>query len=374
MYFHMPQVLPDENLYGLASRFAKLNGFVNHVQASKKFLGNNDISVADASVSVTKGSLFHDNYLEDPQSSALTFRLLRRHLGGVVDGTASYRTSTLQNESFGDVAHWRYCSVCYQTDKEKYGVAYWHLEHQLPTTLVCLDHQKTLAEIPLKKKLIHDYLYLIDDVISRSITFDDVNRRHWYPIAEIGRSALQDESIPLESSIVCGLIKEEMIKRRVLGINNKLKITTFESEIVEFFGFEFWNTLNERLRLKKPRYLVTEMLYGIEGRILNRCILIYWLFGTWQYFKKRCEWYAVFNSEVAFVRDIQECAVQTILKGQHKCRNLCSSYIMSTDNPNRLEFCRLFYSSFRWLLNNDRLWLDQKLPISNIGKQQNLGF
>ena|GEM_PF-4389952 len=30
MQFHMPAAMPNENLYGLVSRFAKINGMVNH--------------------------------------------------------------------------------------------------------------------------------------------------------------------------------------------------------------------------------------------------------------------------------------------------------------------------------------------------------
>lgn len=374
----MPLALPGENLYGLMSRFAKLNGLVNHVQACKRFLGNNDISVADASIHGVEGGLFQNYYADDAQNSAFTFRLLRQYLGeGVGDlasENSSLRKSTLLNESFGDVAHWRYCPDCCQADKEKYGVAYWHLEHQLPTTLVCLDHQISLSEIPLKKKLIHDHLWLIDDVINGSMAFADGYDRHWYPIAEIGRTALQDDSMPLASSIISGVIKDALIKKQVLDVNGKLKIASFESEFDAFFGDKFWQTVTERLNLKKPRYLATELLHRFKGRALNRVILVYWLFGTWEYFKKCCEWYAVFNTDSANSIGIQKIPDQYLIEVQQKNRKLCSSYMMSTDKPNRLEFCRMFYSSFRWFLGNDRLWFDQNLPINNSGRQQRLIF
>ena len=378
MYFHMPLALPGENLYGLMSRFAKLNGLVNHVQACKSFLGNNNISVADASIHGTEESLFFQHYADDSQNSPFTFRQLRQRLGEGVNDKASenssLRTSTLQNESFGDVARWRYCPDCYQSDRDKYGVAYWHLEHQLPTTLICLEHRTSLVEIPLKKKLLHDHLWLIDEVISGSEVFKNVLDHHWRPIAEIGCAALQDDSIPVETDVICGVIKEALTRKRVLGANGKLKIASFENEFYAFFGDKFWRTVSERLNLKKPRYLATELLHGFKGRTLNRVILIYWLFGTWQHFKKCCEWYAVFNTHSAGVREIQKPPYQYPVEVQQKNRNLCFSYMMSTDRPSRLEFCRVFYSSFRWLLNNDRLWFDQMLPITHSGKQQSLGF
>ena len=138
MYFHMPIALPQENLYGLMSRFAKLNGFSNHVHACRCFMGNQDISVADAAVKITTQSLLY-RYYADLQF-ALTFQQLRRHLGEPVNVESNpqllRRNSTLQNESFGDMAYWRNCADCHREDKQQYGVAYWHLDHQLPTTLL----------------------------------------------------------------------------------------------------------------------------------------------------------------------------------------------------------------------------------------------
>ena len=152
------------------------------------------------------------------------------------------------------------------------------------------------------------------------------------------------------------------------------KLHHLKNEFYAFFGDKFWQMVRERLNLKKPRYLATELLHGFKGRTLNRVILIYWLFGTWQHFKKCCVWYAVFNTDSAGFREIQKPPYQYPIEVQQKNRNLCFSYMMSTDRPSRLGYCRKFYSSFRWLLNKDRLWFDQMLPIAHSGKQQNLDF
>lgn len=37
------------------------------------------------------------------------------------------------------------CQSCMQIDREKFGVAYWHLQHQFPGTSYCLDHKERLG-------------------------------------------------------------------------------------------------------------------------------------------------------------------------------------------------------------------------------------
>ncbi|MEO2278847.1 TniQ family protein [Pseudoalteromonas pernae] len=35
---------------------------------------------------------------------------------------------------------WRWCNECVKQDKEVYGLSYWHVEHQLPTSVTCSKH------------------------------------------------------------------------------------------------------------------------------------------------------------------------------------------------------------------------------------------
>lgn len=37
---------------------------------------------------------------------------------------------------------WRWCNDCVKEDREKFGVSYWHVEHQLPTSLTCSKHNQ----------------------------------------------------------------------------------------------------------------------------------------------------------------------------------------------------------------------------------------
>jgi hypothetical protein len=302
---------------------------------------------------------------------------LRAHLGEVPvkDGTSvSIRKSTLQNESFGDKAFWRYCPACYERDLVLHGVGSWHLAHQLPTTLICNDHRCNLYEITLKKKYLHDRLWLIGETLKFQKTFDAPLHEHWLCISEIGKTALDDHNKPYAPEVIKQTIISALRQRELVDTNGSLKIKAFETAFQTFFGEEFVDTLKQRLLIKKPRYLVTELVHGFKAGALNRVILVYWLFGTWQYFKLCCDWSAVFNTGDVSV----DCSIRLIVQQTDeisaKSRALCESYFLSTDKPNRVEFCRMFYSSFRWLLNNDRDWFDRTLPTHGFSNQTKLRF
>jgi hypothetical protein len=377
MQFHMPVAIPNETLYGLVTRFAKLNGLVNHLQATKYFLNSQDYSVADAELINDEKSLYRQYYFTDADTSQLTLGKLRNHLGEVPEkdgASVSIRKSTLQNESFGDMAFWRYCPECYEHDLAFHGIGCWHLVHQVPTTLICTDHHRNLHEITLKKKYLHDRLWLIDDALQFQKEFDSPLGEHWLRIAEIGNVVLEDVEKPYAPAVIKQTIITALRQRGLVDAKGGLNVNAFETSFQAFFGEYFINTLKQRLLIKKPRYLATELLQGFRGRALNRLILVYWLFGTWSYFRMNCDWCAVFNTVSVDEYIPNQCIAKPSDEAKTKSRKLCESYLLSTDKPNRIEFCRLFYSDFRWLLNYDREWFDRVLPAAGFSHQTKLKF
>ncbi|MDD2934846.1 MAG: TniQ family protein [Methylotenera sp.] len=377
MQFHMPAAMPNENLYGLVSRFAKINGMVNHLQATQCFLHSQDISVADAMLIPHEESLYKQYYASNTADPLLTLEKLRIQLGELPDNdsvSAPSRKSTLQNESFGDTSFWRYCPACYEHDVAVYGVGYWHLAHQLPTTLMCTEHRCNLHEIMLKKKHLHDRLWLIHDGLLHQNACNSALDEHWLSIAQIGKEALDDSQIPHGAEVIKQTLITALRQRGLIDGKGGLKVNVFETSFLTFFGEGFISTLKQRLLIKKPRYLATELLQGFKGRALNRLILVYWLFGTWPYFKMCCDWHAVFNTGDVTVHPSNQRIIKQPDEVKTKSRALCESYLLSTDKPNRIEFCRMFYSDFRWLLNHDRAWFDRALPAHGFSHQTKLRF
>lgn len=371
MQYHIPIELPDESLYGLIARFVRING-ESHLKGCNAFLGNNQHSICDAPILGSFKGLYKSNFYKSDSKSNLDFARLYQQLGGE-EGSLN----SLLKSSFGEQQYWRFCEQCCAAEIEKYGIAYWHLEHQIPTTLLCLKHQLPLSEIKHKKKITHHHLWLIEESLHHAKHYDDLNFKHWYPIAKIGQQALHDiDPIP-SKQIVVGTLVAALKEMGLVDKKGKLKISSFEFAFRTHFYGGFENDLNERLNIKKPRYLLSGIYDVKPDRTLTRLILIYWLFGSWEYFKSCCTWFEVFNQKLIEhknARSENPTVEMLFKKNRDENRKVCLSYIQSTDWPSRQEFGRLFYKKFSWLLNNDRAWLDRALPIAKIAQQFNLNF
>jgi Tn7-like transposition protein D/TniQ len=55
------------------------------------------------------------------------------------------------------------CPRCMQTDREQFGWAYWHLEHQFPGVWICPDHQEPLRESLLKATGVERFQWHLPD-------------------------------------------------------------------------------------------------------------------------------------------------------------------------------------------------------------------
>lgn len=105
----------------------------------------------------------------------------------------------------------------------------------------------------------------------------------------------------------------------------------------------------------------------VAGMVLGRIVLLYWLFGGWKAVRERCRWLSVFGSESGFP---MRKAATTRSKLEVQYRRACTTYIKAHPEGTRLDFLRAEYRSFRWLLHNDKIWLDRQLPIPHRrGKQ-----
>jgi hypothetical protein len=64
------------------------------------------------------------------------------------DNNHVYTLVRYQDIDFGKAKLLRFCPVCSQEDKEKYGVRYWHRLHQIKEVLVCPKHMIMLENAP----------------------------------------------------------------------------------------------------------------------------------------------------------------------------------------------------------------------------------
>lgn len=102
----------------------------NYVMAFNKLAGL-QFSIVD----IFRFSLlgFYEHFLgEEHRSSLLSDILARRSIKAKIP-----LLSKLQS-----MQQWRHCPSCVEDDEKQFGVAYWHVGHQLPTTNMCHKHSE----------------------------------------------------------------------------------------------------------------------------------------------------------------------------------------------------------------------------------------
>lgn len=172
----LPDWLPDETLFSLASRYHRLTGHVAGRHTSKILFGSarsgyqHDLpSGIDHFVRVTHGhygqcrSIIRSRTLL-PYYLVFKDRSVGRHalasMRGPRIGHLKYRLGILTS---GARAHHplRACDACIKEDLFRFGVGYWHLNHQFPGVLVCQQHRQILRVSTLKTSGVQRFGYFL---------------------------------------------------------------------------------------------------------------------------------------------------------------------------------------------------------------------
>lgn len=96
------------------------------------------------------------------------------------------------------------------------------------------------------------------------------------------------------------------------------------------------------------------------------CVLL----GNWRIVTLYCQWHEALGGGNDFrVHEVCKRERDAIdLQKAH--REKCIAYMLDNPAASRLGFIKKNYRSFRWLLRNDRSWLDGLLPIAEGGMEQ----
>lgn len=155
----IPEWLPDELLFSLLSRFHRISGNLLHTETCQQIFGARRNRCAhdmphwlDALATRTKG------VLGTPEEIIARGTLLPAFWPFMSRSNAQEACEALKTVGLGryrarlcrqtagqlTIEPLRACPQCMQIDQEKVGVAYWHMSHQIPGVLICVEHQQPL--------------------------------------------------------------------------------------------------------------------------------------------------------------------------------------------------------------------------------------
>lgn len=382
----LPKLLPDETLYSLMARIHWLNDYENARDCCAMLLGDGDqLRVADSRFdptrfnSATRGFYGDVTLLLARTSLSGFFGRLGTHPGVEVprrlrpeDTDALAASDGLATLSNGRAHIWRSCPSCMQRDRDTYGVAYWHRRHQLPSVVICNEHQTPLLEATLLYRDRQQEFILPGRLPGKMDVRLAYDAGAQLPAAaSLGRLAEQillDDAMDASPESVRGALVDGLAEAGVVSRVGRIDKKAFIAGWMDHYGDvgrlpEFTPPLSARN--------VSNLMDALsqQGWLLpatTTVMLADWLFGSWPLFREHCTWRKALCSTAGATgghRSKNSASAREDASKNH--RGACISFLKSHPDATRKDFWVACPRSCRWLHTHDEKWLQRQLPAAH---------
>lgn len=372
----LPAPFPDETFCSVLVRTGRMNGFADFRDMASTYYSSGLVpSFIDSEINLATFCRQSDFAYRGAQEllQQLTWIGAQVRLGEMpwqrMDMLARGEVLlNLGSSTFPDSTVLGYCPSCRDHDLREYGMSYWHRLHQLPIVFFCPHHGDKVVKIRIKRFALHKAFPVPSncepDLSNSEPTFGLIEN-FWRGVAAMTAEALQGGELP-DAELTASVLADELCRKSFVRPLSGVRLTDLTKQLAaQAFENPFDSHSPETMTFLKR--IARSFSEPVDGAILGRVVLLYWLFGGWKAVKERCCWFSVFGSE----SDLSTTkAVKTRSKLVLQYRRLCSAYIREHPQCSRLDFLKEEYRSFRWLLHNDKTWLDRQLPIPYRGGKQ----
>jgi len=370
-----PDPLPDEILGGVLARLCRINGINDFRDVGDALFGTGPCtSFIGAEINFPVFARKIQSRYQSVESmlrrmtwieaQLITGQITEKDYVAVVRGT---RCVSLSSLTFCKSCVLSYCPTCREEDVRRFGMSYWHRTHQLPVVFFCPEHGDRLVSVPIKRHHLHTTFPCPNDLKSRpmqTLESPGLKKEFWQGVAAMASSLLRRENLPGSGLLQEALFDELRIRKLVRSRSRRTKHDAICSSVLD-------QLIGDSTLDPSPEILacIRKVSRGADepalGEPLGNVVLYYWLFGSWSAVEEKCRWISVFGPANRLCR-----APVGDLRSQF--REDCRAYLRAYPETTRFEFHRDHYRAFRWLLHNDRQWLDAHLPIpisSGMGEQ-----
>lgn len=312
MHLMLPTIAPDMSLYSLLAVAQRLNGTSKAEQISQILFSNHSSAMrhdfpSNLDVFCRKTGNSYGNPTEVATNTSVLPYFLRFRPDNVHhDALALMIGPTVEPLKFvlglpagptGAMMSLCYCPECLEEDTRDYGYPYWHLQHQLPSALVCPKHFIPLhyASLRLDGRG-RSSLFLPDDVeVQKSLTSPLLGRAK--PILErlsmLSAIALKQElSAPYSAESLRSTYLHGLKQQGLLTASGRVRARDFIGRVTKhyeslsglspFDRITGTNFSEGMLRLvRKPR---------VHFHTACHLIMIDFLFGDWKLFNSVYLW------------------------------------------------------------------------------------
>lgn len=369
-----PAPYPDEALSSLLARMGRLNGILDHRGLAEAYFGEPICpSFIDANIHLPTFCEQTRKVYGSPLEVIEKFtwlgaqaRLGERSIAEILAFANGDARFSLGDVTFQREAVVSYCPTCILADIDRFGVAYWHRSHQLLFVRCCSEHGIVLKRIKLKRASLHFSFPLPDDLTDLEEDSGEIEAatpQSWIDLACLTYQALHSE-LQLKESVGSLVLKRELRTLGVLDRQGKLKQRELATGLTRHLGEQGATDPSWVNPIKKS-------LDGAGGYdAVIRAVLVHHIYGSWRLFEERCGWEDALGISEAEGKEGDTASIKSYEMLRQQYREVCIDFLEANPSQSRPNFVNSQYRCFRWLLHNDRAWLDSRLPIDSLGAKQ----
>lgn len=361
----LPNLLPDETLASLLARICRINGitdFRNIIDAlatdslSTSFIDSN-INIA---IFCEQTKFAYGTPKEVIQKTSFLFaeawlgEIDTQELGEIIKGSRSTNLSKLTNCLPTNLT---YCTSCIEDDIRAHGSSYWHRMHQIASVTSCQIHKTPLSRVRMDRSPLH-YSFPLPSNCNTATGPFRFEFRNPDPdpastnISAIANGALSETTLPCDAALTTSLLSAALKK-----FERNTSHLVYENQ--RLAQHQEPNRKNLRKALK----------HTMRSSALDRLQVIDCIFGSWDSFKEHLLWETVLgpSGQYKFEPKTAQGNLGAIKEHHRKC---CIQFTLDKPNETRWDFAKANRKGFRWLLHNDKEWLDKALPNTSKAPEQ----
>ncbi|PKH04766.1 TnsD family Tn7-like transposition protein [Moritella sp. Urea-trap-13] len=171
---YCPKLFIDETLHSWLIRWAYESPYPSVGELLKHLLGTRNKQLDSIFPSYIENLVYQSSMSEDQLITAHTVVPYFSHFCGEKlyqeilqdmhrgDTQAIYSKMSLTASRINTTSYLNYCPRCVEEDVEQYGIAYWHVSHQIPGVLSCVKHKLQLKGLhKLRRGMIKPPQYVV---------------------------------------------------------------------------------------------------------------------------------------------------------------------------------------------------------------------
>jgi len=303
---NLPSLLPDETLYSWCGHVHLWNGNSNVLKTSRQLFGTPYAALLHdfpACLNILQNKTY--GHLGSSKTLALHHTLLGYFLAFQDEETSKNIITKVCKGSYpqlkyklgipasriGGAHPLKFCQHCLNEDRSEYGRAFWHLQHQFPSSLACYKHAYPLSYIQTPQSPVHQREWLLPEAVTGAFPLPIDNDAHLSLLVKL--STFSNEAAKLQPSTFTtqalswtyqSRIKEE----GMLTAKGNLRMRLLNAAVCEYYsglesfpGFHILTSLHTdtggfagSMARKQPR----------AGHPFKHLLLISMLFKTWDEF------------------------------------------------------------------------------------------